>query len=88
MFIRQPQSDERMSGSASHCSDVGERSRDGLAPNHLRRCVGFEMDALNDGIGFEQAVVAGYAQVDHGTVVTGANDYGIFSIQPGGEAGD
>ena len=46
------------------------------------------MDVLDDCVGFEEAAVVGLSKIKHGAVIPGANYYGVFGIQPSGEAGD
>ena len=80
----QSQRDQGVPGRAAHGGDVAQAARQGFVPDLLGRRFRREVNAGNDGIGFEQHPAIGESEVQDGTVIPRAQDGGGVLRQRGG----
>ena len=86
--LRQRERDDRRDRRAAHRGDVAEAARERLAPDALRLGAGGEVDAFDDGVGLEERLRVGRAELQHGAIVARAGDDKVVGRQQRRQASD
>ena len=81
VVLRQRQRDHRRHRRPAHRGDIAEAPRERLPADALGIGVGGEVDAFDHGVGLEQRLRAGGAELQHRAIVAGAGHHEIVRGQ-------